>query len=418
MRINNKENKIEKLMLNYLLIMGLIGRYIEYSFLWNFGFLMLFLLIFLLSSDFRHSFFSGRKILLFMMLFFLLFMNATLNDFGDYFFSNLFQIIKVVLLGTTIVSIASEDNLVFEEFINKKIVLLNVFWILNIISLFLQEMGTGFLIKQSWIESNPYLIDHWCGLFGNSGTHVLAIFSIFIFWVDLYYLRLPVCKNRRLIRAYLFITTSLMFLLSITNDNKSLFILFFIFLIYYILCKIFVKKNNIVIKFVKILSYTLLIFIVLSLLIKIPAVNNLYYNLSKTINSLISFNSNAYGSSERLLIFVNSLQNGFGWGFGKGFGAWSLDSPNYLGFTHFGISSIGTIVTLCGIWFYSILVLFWASVFSSIRISKNRKLIINLLNIIILVVMSIYTTIFTDSYLIIWCSLLFCVLIKRIERVD
>ena len=415
MIISNKNNRIEKQVLNFMLIYGLFSSYIEFSQIWNIIILFLFILIIMLSKDFRNSIIKNSNIILFTLVFLtLLGINILNSSSHGYIVGNLTQLTKCVIILLIICGIAHENNSVFKDFLLKKFKLINFMWIINIIVLFIQERGTGFLIKNKWMAINSYYPDQCSGLFGNSGTHILALFSVFVFIYNSFYITYK--KNRKnisLITAYNYITMIIMLLLSTKNDNNSIFILYIIFICFYFFAKSISKKTQLLKKIVKVISYTFVGFLVLLVIYKIPNINTfINETLFARINQVFSDNGNALGSNERLAIFYHALNNGNGWKMGNGIDSWPFDQPNYMGFVHFGLSSIGTITMLGGIWIYIYMLFYYSKIFLGKIKWDMRSIIISLTNVLILVILSIYTVILTSSILILWISLIMSIINK------
>ena len=146
----------------------------------------------------------------------------------------------------------------------------------------------------------------------------------------------------------------------------------------------------------------------------IPTINKyvekeVYGKIDSVINAT---STDALGSNERLAIVKYSFEHDFGKNNGLGLGVWPFTQPNFLGFQHFGLSSIGSIISLCGIWFYLFLLLFYAYVFST---NEKKSLITKIdfiIVILITVALSIYTVLFISALITFWFALIFTVLNK------
>lgn len=413
MIITNKNNKYEKYILNFMLIYGLFSCYIEFFEIWNLLLVAAFIFLLIISKDFRRSLTNKPGLFILTMLFiFFLFINVLNSTNNEYIISNLTQLAKVLIIFMIICGIAYENNNVFKNFMLDKFKLINLMWILNIIILFIQEKGTGFLIKSKWLAINNFYPDHCSGLFGFSGTHILALFSIFVFIYNNFYITYKENKkNNRLIIIYNIITMVIMLILSTQNDNNAIFLLYFIFLCFYLIEKSQSQKKQLIKKVMNIIGYIAIVLFTLVLIYKIPLINEFINNtLFERMDKVFSDNKSANGSNERLAIFYYSLTDADGWKLGSGIGSWPFDQPNYMGFVHFGLSSIGTITMLGGIWTYIYMILYY----SRILIGKNRwnrkKLIIYIINVFILTILSIFTTILTSGILVFWLTLIMTII--------
>lgn len=406
MKVSNKNNILEKVTLLFYIVISFTYGYLNSGLILNLGTFLLTFLLFLLSHDFRQS--AKKNVIsnfLLIILFLVLFVNIMYSQNHSYLLINLIKLIRCIMIAFTISNIYHEDNNVFNEFMYSKFYLFNIFWIVNIIVLFLQVTGTGLLIKDEWLLTNPMYEDHCSGLFGYSGTHCLAFFSVFILIYNFNY----ASKEKKTIKKssiylYNIMTMIFMLIMSTLNDNNSIFILYCIFPIYYFLVKNYSNKKGLrnIFKYILFIVFLLTFFYLLS---KIPIVSS-YINdkLFSLMSSIIHYEKSPGGSSERLAIFFDALKYNDGFKLGIGFGSWTLEEKSFLGFKHFGISSIGTFTTLCGIVFFSILLLLYASYAEK---KHNNFIFLKILNIIIFIILSIYTVIFSNYFFVILTYLIF-----------
>lgn len=408
MIISNKNKKVEKFFLNFILIMGLLSSYVEFFQIWNLILLISFIIVLLLSSDFRKSYINNVKGVLFLILILIfIFFNIMFTNEKTFVLGNFLQLLKTFIIASSIMAISQEDNSFFKDFILNKFKLLNFFWIANLVVLILQCLGTGFMIKSSWLSINSYYLDQCSGLFGNSGTHILALFSVFIFIYNMYYVENSNSKHKKNINIYNIITAIIMIICSTFNDNNAIFILYGLFISLYYISMLFYQKKTLSKKMIKIIFLTTVAIVTLVIIYNIPIINSYINNtLLKRIDLLLlKNNQSALGSNERLAIYQYALDHEYGWKLGTGFGSWGFDMPNFHGFPHFGISSIGTITMLTGIWFYLLLTFMFSRIFSG---KINIKFLFYFILIaFLIVILSIFTPIMTTGILIIWCSLIF-----------
>ena len=409
MRINNKNNRFEKITLVYLLIMGVFSCYLEHNEIWNVILLLDFFLLFLLSRDYRKSLAANTKMLfLIPILFVYVFLNVLQTSEYTYLVGNMLSIIKVLIISLLLIGISFEKNDIMNKFLKKSFVFINLVWIFNIIALVLQTNGSGFMIKDSWLSINSFYKDHCSGIFGNSGTHILSAFSIFIFIYNFWYSK----ESKKIwIKIYTIVTAIIMMLLSTLNDNNAIFVLYGLFAIYYLFKKFFYNNKNMQTIVMKTISVIVLMTVTAIVIIYIPVVNNYIKNeLQKRVDSIVNVQSTeALGSNERLAIVEYATRKGFGLKFGTGLGAWPLTKPDYLGFAHFGLSSIGAFVSLGGFIFYLIILIIYTNLLTS-RIKKGFVAILDkAYGVFMLVVLSIYTIIFTSGIIMLWIVLAFII---------
>lgn len=410
-----KKNLFLLCLLEYILFLGLFSRYVEYTNIWNYLLLMFFLISMLIENKCRNALLRNKPVIIsllcsvcFMVLSIIF---GTSNEFLQ---DNFFTLFYPLLICIIIIFIVGAKRDVISDFFLKNFYLINLLWIINLFVLSRQVTGSGFMIKSEWLTLNNFYTDQCCGLFGNSGTHELGMFSIFVMVYNLFYCDFKE-KNRTKRRIILFstlFTQGLMLYYSIYNENLALFLLIPMFAVIYILLKIEWINHSLINKISKYGKYVLLIVVVLFVIFNISTLGS-YINevLNTRIMKIVAFDvTTTQGSNERLAIPYYGLINGWGWKFGKGFGAWRLHKGGYLAFSHFGLSSIGSFINLGGIWFYlSYCFLFAFSLRSICNREKKSKIMLTVCFIVILF-LSIYTIIFTSIVSVIWLMLLFAVL--------
>lgn len=387
--------------LEFLLIFGLISRYIEFTKGWNIliacGIL---LFIYLFKNDI-----DKKTKWLFFSLLILGILNVLWTRNFDYLLTNLSTLLPGLCIATT-VYLALHHTDLFSNFLNKNMLVLNTFYIANIIVLFLQVQGTGFLIKEKWLAINTYYLDQCCGLFGNAGTHELGFYTIFMVIYN-FYLTDKIPENKRkLFIGYAVITTLLMLYLSSRNDNMALFVFLPLLVLLYFFLKYFKKLKLIRInkKYGFFLVSGLVVCIVIGAIFNFDSlfINSVLKRLSRVI--FFDF-SNIAGSNERLAIPLVALAKGNGWLFGQGLGAWMWHKGNYFGFKHFGLSSIGSFIMLGGIWFY----LLYTYLFTYLSSFKKNKWF-QILFFILLILVSAYSNVYTSAVSLFWIFMILSLL--------
>ena len=164
----------------------------------------------------------------------------------------------------------------------------------------------------------------------------------------------------------------------------------------------------------------LLVAVVIFFLKKIPIFSS--YIQDHVIESVLKLStlgqSGTKGSIERILIAINAIEARYGLLFGKGLGAAAVSegiSGNYLGYVHFSMSSIGTMTTLGGLWFYLSICFFYTH-FCYRFIKFQKKSIARwLLCLLIIIGLTIYTNIFETPISMLWTCLTFAILGKENE---
>ena len=279
---------------------------------------------------------------------------------------------------------------------------INCYFILNIIVLFIQMSGIPFLVGiHDW--ENPAYYDLISGLFGYSTTHVLCMFSVFFVIYELAYIRLKDGKNKLKKYIYVIIITLLTFYISFVNDNTAYYLVLILFLAWYIL---FSNKQNTLSKARRNLFILLIIlaFVISTILLQPKFVNEItnwvnYKIVGSFSNMEISPSNITNGSMERIAQIYYGINYADGLKLGVGLSRSGLFNNVTFGFKHFGLASAGAVICLGGIWLYFSLICLYAEIASSIiEVYSGRKKMISrrMCYIITWLILSIYTTIFTD----------------------
>lgn len=413
LHIKIKKNPLpEQIFLEFMLLLGLFFGYFEVTTFWNAGIILLTAWLIFASKRIQNKLFSKATpiILLFILIGFFA-LNVFCMGTGEHLSYNIIQIIRpiIILLGFYYISL--ENNNIINDFLNDNFILLNLMWIVNLIIIGFQVAGTGFMIKDSWMEQNSYYQDNCTGLFGFSSTHVVMLFTIFI---TIYNLKIGTNKfnekwKKRAVLIYTYLTLLIMLFYSTLNDNIAIFIFTPLFLVWYYFHTLKNANTTIYKKVSSALNYILLAIVILIAIQFIPGVSQfISETVTERFDGVIHFEeTNGKGSVERLAIAQEALDLGFGWKLGKGLSAWPLTRSRYAGFRHFGLSSVGSFVYLTGIWGYSLMVLFYSFFLS--RLSSNKTKLSFFITFGMVILLSCYTMFFTATHGIVWAIFIFLV---------
>ena len=404
----------EELYLKFMLFLGLFFGYFEVTAFWNAGIILLTAWLVIASKRIQVAVKSRvmPAFLLFLLAGFIV-VNIIYMGTGTYFTYNLIQLIRPIIILCGIYYISLEKNDIVYDFLYKNFKLLNLMWVINLFVLGLQVAGTGFMIKASWMAGNSFYEDNCTGLFGGSATHVVMLFTIFItiynlkFGIRLFYER----WKRKVFLFYVFGTLALMLLFSTMNDNTAMFIFLPIFLGWYYLHKLKVTDTSLFNKVIDILKYVVLAAIVLVLLQFIPGISDFVNTIVlDKMNGIFNFQeTNGLGSVERLAIASDALNRGFGWRLGQGIGAWNImGGGKYAGFLHFGLSSVGSVIYLMGIWSYIVITIVYSYFLSHMK-NDNEKLSF-VITFGMVNFLCIYTMFLTATHAIVWSIFIFLIL--------
>lgn len=398
------------LILFFISIYGLFSRYIGYTGLWN-NIMILIVVYVLVTNNYKvvREWISSKAIVVSSVLSIsFLIMSVFFTSSNSVLIENLQLILYPALMCFLIWHYNQSDGIT--SFFNNMFVFFNLMWLINLFVLSRQVSGTGFMIKDEWFAINNFYPDQCAGLFGNSGTHELGMFSIFILVYNFYYANYK-SRNRKLILIYTFFSEMLMLIFSTYNENMALFILLPLFGFIYILLKNDWINHNI---FNKIVGYGKYIFIAFFLIViagLLPGIGEyIQSELFNRISNIFLFDvSLANGSNERLAIPMYALINGFGWMFGSGFGSWGIHLGGFLNFNHFGLNSAGSFIALGGIWFYISYCSLYASTLKEICYRNVAKGNLWFVSMVVIVGLSVYTTIFTSAVSVVWLALTFSI---------
>lgn len=415
----NKNYFLESIFVFYLLMMGLLSGYFARGLFWFSGLLFLMILLLINKSIYRQEL-SGN--LFFNPSFYAVFIlgcaSIVLGSSNQYLAFNLECWLKVLLVLFAIIILDSNSKYDFRSILKSYFYLLNFFWIANLIIVSIQCTGNGFMIKPEWIASNHVYEDHCSGLFGANGTHRLSIFSVFMLIYNLNFAKeISSSGRRKCMYMYILVTSMWILYISMFNDNKTLFALMPAYLLSYYIIH---ATNDTIIKKLRGLAKLLPIVILLvvsGIIISIASPTIVSYFQDKIVESGMRFITlgkyGSGGSIERITIATDALKNGYGWLLGKGLGAAAMSerlSGNYLGYRHFSMSSMGSMIALGGIWFYLSVCLFYAHFFYRFIKLQRKSFVRWLLCLLILIGLTMYTPIFDTPLSILWTCLTFAVI--------
>lgn len=403
----------EELYLKFILLLGLFFGYFEVTAFWNAGIILLTTWLIIASKNIRTVIRSRAMpaFLLFLLAGFIV-ANIIYMGTGVYFSYNLIQIIRPIIILCGIYYISLEKNDIVYDFLYKNFKLLNLMWIINLFVLGLQVAGTGFMIKVSWMAVNSFYEDNCTGLFGGSATHVVMLFTIFITIYNLEFGIGQIYKQwkKKAFLVYVFGTLALMLFFSTMNDNTAMFIFVPIFLGWYYLHKQKVTDISLFNKIINVLKYVILAVVLLILLQFVPGISDFVNTIVlEKMNGVFNFQeTNGLGSVERLAIASDALNRGFGWRLGLGLGAWNIMGGKYAGFLHFGLSSVGSVIYLMGIWGYAVITIVYSYFLSHMR--SNNERISLAMTFVMVNFLCIYTMFLTATHAIVWSIFIFLVL--------
>lgn len=394
------------LLADYLLLVAMLSNYFEPVTIW-YGLLFgLILIVLFIYKNYAKLFFS-HSILLFGGAA-LLFISMLISDSYKFLSTNLLNILTptVACISMSTLMIWKKDD--FKRFLFSRGKLLNIWWLLNLIILMVQESGMPLFIKSQWLANNKFYPDLCCGFFGYNRTHELAFFSCMILVCNL---RMYTQSKRKSLLVYTVITETAMLIMSYFNDNTAFFILLPVVLILYLVLSDAKHNNGIVKKALRIFMYIILVIGVIVLLIQIPLINKIFNEyIMERINAFLLYKQHGFsGSNERLAIIGYAFRQPRVWRFGLGIGSDLLSEHVAYGFRHFGISSMGTILFLVGIWYFLVHSILLSVCSVDLVLIEERKTYYHVFPVVFLFIIgaSFYSPIMTSAASMIWISIMF-----------
>ena len=286
---------------------------------------------------------------------------------------------------------------------------LNIYYIINFFVILEQRGETYFLMPVDRIR-HMYYPDHMAGLLGIDGTHRLALVTVFVILVNMYYTISKKCSRQKQVLTiiYIIITIITAFYTSALNDNNMVYLLIpiFIFLFYML------DKNNTRNKWFKV--FAALLFSCITLYI-VANSSLLTETLGSRIGSVIKNIFTIFNSSEikeeRAIYVLYSLVQLNGWFIGQGFGTVQIrldPSITALGYDYrnWGMSDIASLIAIGGLIFYIAIVLIYSNLISHKRESRRIKKYV----MVIMFLLTYYHQVFTHVTMMIpmcWIIALF-----------
>ncbi|MBM6810023.1 hypothetical protein H5983_02870 [Faecalitalea cylindroides] len=297
--------------------------------------------------------------------------------------------------------VKKHQNSFYKRMIQLKFVI-NIYFIINIIVMFIQLQGNYFMIGVVTQENTMYQ-DLISGLLGYSMTAAVCYFSTFVIMYNVVIsgtIRREL--RRKLFSIYNMILIFVMAYISMQNDNVQYFA---ILPLSFIILMIFKNRLSTVSGLQKvILMFFVCIFCITMILSIIPGLyetlnDTVFYKFTGAIEHMYDGASVTHGSMERLALVVYGLAYANGWILGKGFSYSGVYTPYTFGFVHFGNANIGAFVCLGGIWFYIAIIYLYSKRLNGMieyNAYSNKKGYLNILIPIFLVVVSTFSIPFTD----------------------
>ena len=326
-------------------------------------------------------------------------------------FNNIFYVVTPMAMLIYISMCCNKKSAFLKEMLLKLSHLLNWWVIINLVVMIIQLN-----VNKGIYPNEVAYKDSISGLFGKYGTPTLTLFMSFVISYDFVLTHYKVDKRSKVLLFAIIISN---IILASFNDNKA----------FYIVLPIYLASLWTVHKFEKITSYKrirreILLFLELGIIsgigllllwlcVDYTRIGAFYNRIIHEITIGWEKMNLVQGSNERFGMIAFALSNKSKRFFGYGIGTSIWKQENAFGFIHFGQSDIGAFMVLGGIIFVFLISLYIFSIIKNIFKKNTISIILTL----VLIVLGIYTQIFT-SISMMACTTLFiltCWVVKSIE---
>ena len=337
---------------------------------------------------------------------------------------NLMTIVKVIVVEISIMMLVRNPRFDFYGKMKSAFWIFNIWGFLNMLVLSLQVNIKGFMMPLQWLSMNRYYEDLCAGLFGYNGTHRLGLYMTFLFLYNLYIAEFetPQKRKRKKLYIYNFVLLVWHFILSTQNDNMTIYILTALFFISYIFMDLHWRNHSLLVNMSKWGKYILIGFLTVLLFFTIPSTREFVIDgvIERIMKLTTVTASTGSGSTERLSIILYSFENGFGCGLGRGIGYWPIggdfEANSSVGFRHFGLSSMSSIIYLMGLWFYIFFLIWVSKIYQSL--CKKNDILCFVVIFLIMFFLTFYTTNLTSTPMTVCLMLLFSIFGMMQERLN
>lgn len=387
----------------YLIIMLLFSGYIEFRIIWHIMLIVIAIILLCAYPKERKQIFNNVWMFLIVFSTITIIILSIINS-GD--FTNVLNNLRSMgysLASLIIIAIAiARNDIMFYNIFKRRIKWLNIMLIINTIVVAIQARGTGFLIKPSWLEQNPYYDDQVAGLFGFNATNQLGMYTVFVMLLNFSYIKFSFMTNikKKIFLVYTIIIMIIMAVLSKYNDNAGFYIVTAMFIGIYLFFDMTSLTEKIYKKIQKLFSYIIISVIGVIAFFNIPATKAVLDKfLRNRVEAMLHFNEvGMTGSNERFYQVQYGLSHKFGWFLGEGFGTAKMVQANGHGFLHFGISSMGAYIILAGIWFFILYTLLYSKLlYGIVNEKKYSNMIMYFAVFAIILFFSVYLPVYNDA---------------------
>ena len=426
--MKNSRIKLSSVVFSFIIFLALLSGYLGHSDLLHFGSIqnICIIVIFICALFFSYRHGIDRK-LFFKIIYggiifiFFLSLNYIMGTNRGFIWYNIRLLLRIFILVICLVIFFNDEKLNFLRKLQKCFWIFNIFGLMNMIVVTIQVNVKGFLMPSQWLTINPYYPDLCAGLFGYNGTHRLAFFMTFLFLYNLYIAEYKMKNNRR-IRLQIFNIVLLLwdFVLANFNENKTLYVFTVISLAIYICLDNFWNKKLSFASLKKWLKYIIAGLILVGVLFCFTDTRE--FIVDRLFSTFIELqNTNAVKGITRLRVILIAFEQGFGYGFGKGLGYYTIISSGvesntaFVGIRNFGEFNMASMIYLMGIWFYLFYIV-WISKLYQNMIKGKDKMFFSVI-LFIMLFLTFYSLPLTDITLAIYVTFIFSVFCMMKESI-
>ena len=337
-----------------------------------------------------------------LLVFFIIVANGLIYGVNDFFRSNVLMVLYPLIDMLYLTWYIKKYQEYFYLKLYKLRYLINIYFLINIVVMFIQLQGNYFMIGVM-TQKNDMYEDLVSGLLGYSMVAAVCYFSVFVILYNFVIAETIRKKvNKCIFQLYNVILLGIMAYISIQNDNVQYFAVIAIALFFMML----VQKPLNTFKRIKTICCigAFGIIVILVALKMIPGLydilnSNVFYKFSGALEHMFDGAAVTHGSMERLALIVYGILHANGLLVGKGLSYAGVYTPYTFGFVHFGNANIGAFICLGGIWFYLTLIYCYSSrIVSMIQFSRKDKntLLYGIIISILFVVASMFSIPFTE----------------------
>ena len=312
--------------------------------------------------------------------------------------ANIRDIFPVLFIINFVIYLLSNYNIY--EYFNKLFIPINIYMLLNVIVLILEQMGYIYLsgIKAFHDFTFTYTWDSVSGLFGIYGQSALAFYNSFVLLYNLIYIKhISNRKHKLILNIYNLLLLFFTLFISAISDNKIYFIFLLMFVFLFIVNSCIDKYEP---KKIIIFSLIFIVFCAVTFFISYTYLDSFKGLINRILKAFIGgINTESMytdGSGERFGLIVHYIKQ-LNLLFGNGLGNLRWAQSGGLGFKHFGISDLGTILCMGGFILLLLYFLLFNFLFKYIFENKFIRLLVFLITIVVLFCTQIIANISTMS---------------------